>query len=321
MKGKWNVLIIGAGRMGAFSDNPGSESITSLAHGFSYFDEFNIAGFVDSDGMKAQKAAEIWGGEGYSGLDHAFGNRVDVVCIAVPDKLHYKTVIDVLHYKFELLILEKPISPDYSEAEAIEKAVKASGRKCLVNYTRRFLPEFRDLSLRIQKNEFGGFITGNAYYDKGLMHNGSHMIDLIRFLLGDIIDCRPLLFVKDFYDDDPSISSALFLENSKAINLMCADCRYYTAFELDLLFEKQRVRIVDFGRRIEYFSVKEDDDFDGYLSLSRYSEQATSYYKSAYYTAECTLNLLKASEGCGENLSDSLEVLRICRDIRGGIEI
>lgn len=56
----YNVLIIGAGNIGAFFDMPYSKNVLTHAHAFSKVEGFNLLGFVDVDNKKAIEAANIW---------------------------------------------------------------------------------------------------------------------------------------------------------------------------------------------------------------------------------------------------------------------
>ena len=70
----YNVLIIGAGKIGAFFDQPGSENILTHAHAFSTHPGFKLLGFVDSNAGQAQKAVSIWGGEYFNNLMRPYIN-------------------------------------------------------------------------------------------------------------------------------------------------------------------------------------------------------------------------------------------------------
>jgi len=42
-----------------------------------------------------------------------------------------------------------------------------------------------ELKRKFEVGGLGKFLRGTAYYSKGLMHKGSHAIDLLRFIFGD----------------------------------------------------------------------------------------------------------------------------------------
>lgn len=95
-----------------------------------------------------------------------------------------------------------------------------------------------------------------GYYGKGALHNGSHMIDILRFLLGEI--GNPCAFGREIFDfekeefdfekEDSSKNLSLEIRNGN-FYMMAIDSRAVTIFELELFFEKARVRILGGGEK------------------------------------------------------------------------
>lgn len=175
----FNALIIGAGRIAAGFDTPESESVLTHAHAYSLHPDFNLLGFIDPDLNQSQKAAKKWNCEAFNSLSDIKA-IVDVVSICSPDHVHYESVIQSQKLSPKLIFLEKPISNNLEKA----KELLCFTIPIAVNYSRRYIKEFRELADRIKGNKFGRFFIGTAYYGKGFIHNGSHMIDLLRLLLG-----------------------------------------------------------------------------------------------------------------------------------------
>ena len=163
----------------------------------------------------------------------------------------------------KVIFLEKPICREKKDIEIL-KEVKTP---VSVNYTRSFCKEFQKLSQRIKSGEFGEFKSGIGYYGKGFIHNGSHMINLLNLLLGDIKQCETISQINDFYDDDYSKSVIYTFKNNAKFIMNAVDCRDYTLFELDLIFKKARIRILNTGYKIEIYLPKESEKFKGYTML------------------------------------------------------
>lgn len=94
---------------------------------------------------------------------------------------HAKVLEEVAKFKPKMVIAEKPLTATYEEAKMVFDLYK-NRIPLTVNYSRRFLKEFQDLKSEIQS--FGKFLKGTGYYGKGILHNGSHMIDILRFRSG-----------------------------------------------------------------------------------------------------------------------------------------
>jgi predicted dehydrogenase len=186
-KGIFNVLIIGAGNIGAFYDTPDSKNILTHAHAIKEHSGFKLVGFVDNNSERARVAAKIWKTLSFQSINEAFSKTdVDVVCVAVPDEFHYTVLKEVVFRPVKIVLAEKPITKTLFEADEIIALYKQLNVSLLVNYSRRFVPEFQDVKKLIDDQSFGKYVFGNGYYGKGVLHNGSHMINLLEYLIGDV---------------------------------------------------------------------------------------------------------------------------------------
>lgn len=318
---KYNVLIIGAGNIGAFFDTPASTRVLTHAHAFYKHDGFRLLGFVDVDEGRAQKAVSLWGGKVFSSIAEAFQReKVDIVCCTVPDDHHYPILKELCRYPLMLVFAEKPLAKTLGQAEEILRLYQERNISLTVNYTRRFVPEFEKIRDDIQKGLYGDYLTGTGYYGKGIMHNGSHLIDLLRFFIGEIKAVTPINSVSDFYQDDKSISAVLTFENNGHFSLQCVDCRRYTMFEIDLLFESKRVRIVDSGFKVEEFDVLDSEVFKGYRNIVKTAEKGTSLEDSLFNAADNIYNNLTEGQDFKCTAEDGYKALQTCITIKESIE-
>lgn len=317
----FNVLIVGAGQIGAFYDQPGDQDVLSHGHAFSKHPRFNLLGFVDQDRTKSGRAAAIWGGRPFDTLEQALAEeRVDVVCLAVPDELHFEYLKKLATSEVRLIFTEKPLTRTWPQALAVRQLFAEATRPAVaVNYMRRFVPEFAEIRRRIGQNELGRLLGGTGYYGKGLVHNGSHLIDLLRFLLGEVGQVQFLSEEYDYYDDDPSISGQISFSGGGRAVLQAVDCRPYSVFELDLLFENKRLRILDSGFALEESDAKEDLLFPGYRRLESSPIRATSLGVAMYYAVENIYGYLTDHKALACSLEDGFRVMEVCQRLKEGI--
>lgn len=80
--------------------------------------------------------------------------KIDLLSIAVPTKLHKEVALDVINKKINLLV-EKPISFAVEEAEEIINAAKKNNLKLMVGHVERFNPSIIELKKRLQNKEVG----------------------------------------------------------------------------------------------------------------------------------------------------------------------
>jgi predicted dehydrogenase len=313
----YRAAIIGAGRIGAQLDDLQSPHILTHAHGFKACGGFEIVGFVDRDLNKAESASVRWGGRPFDSIERLFAaGPVDVVSICVPDELHYEALVALAEKPVKFIFLEKPAVRTAQEAREIRALYQKLPIRVLVNYTRRFVPEVRTLARIIMQGSYGTFLTGTGYYGKGLLHNGSHMLDLLRFLLGEIDDVTKLGETADCYRDDPSVSALITMSGGGVFHFRHVDCRKFEVFELDLIFERKRIRIHELGTVIEEYSVEDNGAYQGYRTLNKQSEYATDQRRAMYHAVANIRNNLERDEPLACTLGDSLETVATCLRIR-----
>jgi len=313
----YNVLIVGAGNIGAFFDTPETDAILTHAHAFTKHPGFNLIGFVDTDENKAQKAARLWNTRCFKTIEAAFSvENIDVACVAVPDGYHYSVLKTLENFRLLAVLLEKPLAKTIDEAQEILEVSKNKSLGVFVNYSRRFVPEFERVHAEIRAGMYGEYLTGTGYYGKGILHNASHIIDLLRYFVGEISAVRPMGSIADYYGDDESIAVMLDFKPGKSFFLQYVDCSKYTIFELDLLFENKRIRVVNSGFEIEEHSVMESDMYTGYRYMVKTGTIHTSLAQALYHAADNIYGYLTDGQKIACGIEDGCRALEICLDIK-----
>lgn len=310
----YNTVIIGAGNIAANFDSPDSTDILTHAHAFQNSDAFRLLGFYDKDYHVAKAAALNWGCHAYESLESAL-ESAEVVSCCVSDQYHKEILEKAAKYKPKLVITEKPLAVSMIEGKVIEQ-IYYHKIPILLNYSRRFLKEFQDLREEIK--QYGTFLKGIGYYGKGTLHNGSHMIDLLGFLLGTV-ECHEVLKpeIHDF-DGDSSRDVILKIQEGQ-FHMIAIDSRIATIFEMELFFEKTRIRILDGGTRIERYKIKESDTYQGYYNYVLSRSESVNYSNAMTGLIDNAQKFLNRDEKLLCTLEDGINVLRICMQIRGEV--
>ncbi len=305
MEKTYNVLIVGAGRIGAFLDAPQTQSILTHAHAYSNNKKFKLEGFADPDRDRREQAAGIWKCAAFSSVEEAFAIKkaFDVVCVAAPDDAHFEILMGLAKHPLKIVVSEKPLCKKLSEALMLRQVYSHNNTPILLNYTRRFIPEYSVLKNRIEAGEFGSFIEGSGLYSKGFLHNASHMIDLLRFLIGEVSYEAVFDQVHDFSDADPSFSCILRIGRHSPFIIQAIDQQFYSLFECDLLFQKARVLVKERGSIIEIYRLSEDAKFPGYVALALTERMVVSF---DHVLAACAENVCEYLES-GMPLKCTLE--------------
>ena len=105
----------------------------------------------------------------------ALGKIADAAIIATMDRDHYAPAMAAIDAGYHLL-LEKPVSPDVKECEAIEAAAKAKGVQVLVCHVLRYTPFFRALKSIIDSGKIGRIMNIDHVEGVGNVHQSHSFV-------------------------------------------------------------------------------------------------------------------------------------------------
>jgi Oxidoreductase family, NAD-binding Rossmann fold len=236
----YTAAIIGAGRIGTGFDGPHSKVILTHAHALKKNQRTKLAAIVDTDPARGERESKRWGAPFFTDVEKMFeAVQPDIIVIATPDTTHVALLKKIAALKPKLIICEKPVVQNARQ----------------VNYTRRFDPVMREVREHIKKGKYGMIISVSATYSGDLLHRGSHTIDTVRFLFGEI-------------------------ETLPQFHLIKGDQSCYSIFELDILASKMRIRVSDAGLKIMTQPVIKDPLFKGFRTLGKETVRKTGYLQA-----------------------------------------
>ncbi|MDH5523673.1 MAG: Gfo/Idh/MocA family oxidoreductase [Desulfobulbaceae bacterium] len=269
-----NCAIIGCGNIAGGYDNPDDDKIRTHAKAFQRHSRCHLVGVCDSDLDKANYFAKLW--------DASFAtvDPVELLDRCKPDLLSICTPTNTHEEFFQLACrkhiahvwLEKPAAGSLGAVERMLELANATENQVWVNYFRRYDPGF--IAIKARLPELGKIQHVRALYTKGLRHNGSHLIDLLLWYFGEITKIK----VNEILDDTefPSVSARLQTETAD-VDLVALDYKAYEMFELDILGESGRVRVIDGGQKIISERVVESKYYNGYRNLAVYEVHTGTY--------------------------------------------
>ena len=130
--------------------------------------------------------------------------KFDIITVAVNEDAHLKTALDAIAAKPRLLILEKPVALNMKDGLAIKSAAEAAAVPVLVNHERRFAKDYalaKSLvpSIGELQSVHASLMSGLRVYSAkeeetgaySLIHDGTHLVDVVRFLLDDPVLEKP----------------------------------------------------------------------------------------------------------------------------------
>ncbi len=271
---KYRAAIIGCGKIGSeFADDPLIKGIFSHAGAYVSCNRTELIAVCDTDINKVEACRKRWN------LQYAYTNyhemiineKPDIVSVCTPDHTHASIIYGLVKSSnLKAIISEKPLATNLNQAKKIVHEAFLKDKILAVNYTRRFDPEHQRVKKIIQEGKLGDIQTLNAYYSKGTLHNGTHIFDLARFLIGEIIAVRGFQNLFN-HTNDPTINAFAIFQSGAFGFFHACDESAFTIFEVDIIGKKGRIKITESGHLIELYKVDEDPFYSGYKGLSKIS--------------------------------------------------
>lgn len=275
---RYRAVVVGCGRIGsAFSVDARTPGVHSHAAAYRDNVRTELVGLCDTDATRREAAAALWGVE--TAADVAALCRQldpDIVSLCTPDDTHVAIARELLHAPRapRLLFVEKPLATTAREGAEILDLARGRGCAILVNYSRRFSPAFQALRDELRAGEHGRPLLARAVYGKGLLHNGGHAIDLMRFWFGE-----PLKASGEARawgpEGDETFSADLWFANDCRGRLEAFDERVATVFEMDVLCERSRWRFWAGGAQWEFAAVGASAAYAGYRAYNPTGRERT----------------------------------------------
>jgi predicted dehydrogenase len=312
----WRTIIVGLGHVGLGYDLDIAdlEVVYSHAKSFALHPDFELVGGIDPDAAACARFADRYGVWAGSDLFECLKTlKPEVVVIASPTQYHAESLMLALrHAKPRLILCEKPLAYTLKEAESMVADCRAAGCLLYVNYLRRVEPGVLEIKRRLQCGEIGTPLKGVIWYTKGLLHNGSHFLNLLEFWLGpaekfSIINAGRLWGEADF-EPDVQVKFA-----AGEVTFLAAREENFSHHEIQLVAPNGCLRYEQGGAKILWQAAAQDPDFSEYTVLSLPGERiATEGARLQWYVADhvsaCLLG--QPSSLCsGEDALSTLELL------------
>jgi predicted dehydrogenase len=266
------VLIVGCGNVAGGYDMAGGDARFPLSHAGAYRHHggFDLRACVEPDDDRREGFMRHWGiAEGAASMQELLdrGCRVDVVAICSPTARHAEHLAAALRFGPRLVVCEKPVTPSLAETRHWVERYEAEGVALLVNHTRRWAPDVVRLARALAEGERGRLRSVSGTYSKGLLNNGSHMLDLLRMLCGDLTVVAAGEPRADFFAHDPSVPFLLRSGAGVPITVNVADAADYSIFELQVVTSDGVSAMEEGGQRWRERTVVPSPTFAGYRAL------------------------------------------------------
>ncbi len=318
-----NVLVVGCGNIAGGFDADRAASLPPLTHAgaFSSHGAFQITACVEPDTSRRQAFMQRWGvAQGFDDLSAVAAARLrghfDVISLCSPTLAHAQHIETALALQPRLIFCEKPVTPTVVQTAALVARCARAGVPLAVNHSRRWAPDVRRLAAELRSGVWGVVRSAVGTYNKGVLNNGSHLVDLLHQLLGPMALLQAGVAVADFWPDDPTVPAMLQTESGVPVHLTTAHAGDAAVFELQLVCEKGVITMQDGGLSWLVRRVINSPHFAGYRVLDAGAQVDGEYQRA---TALAVDNLHQHLEG-GAPLASTghtaLAAQRLCEQIR-----
>ena len=110
---------------------------------------------------------------------------LDVVSICTWHGLHAPQTLMAAEHGAKAVLCEKPMAVSLNEANQMIAACRTGGTKLAIGHQRRFYPGWTEARRLISEGVVGKPTMVTGHVVDGLLNTGSHVIDGIRYVLGD----------------------------------------------------------------------------------------------------------------------------------------
>lgn len=266
-----SCVIVGLGQIGMGYDFyvADESAIYTHARAIAVHPAFSLAGGVDIFQAQRERFEQRYGAPAFDQLETALqALRPDIVVIATSSEWHYSILAKVLNTCHPKLVLcEKPLGCSLDDAQEMVEMCEMADIDLFVNYIRRTDPGVVEIRRRFMSGEITTPAKVNAWYSKGILNNGSHLLNLLELLLGDITGTTLINTGRlwDSHDPEPDVEVQFALGS---VVLRAAWEESYSHFCFELLSRSGRLRYDKGGEVIEWQSVRMDPKFEGYRILA-----------------------------------------------------
>jgi predicted dehydrogenase len=319
---RFSAAILGLGQIGQGYDYDASDDGLILTHASAYRHHagFDLVAGVDPDSEQRERFVRKFGLPAYPNLESLIsGHRPEVFSLCVPTAQHFQVFQEIIPCGPAAVLCEKPIAFGLSEAQEMVRLAEAHQVALLVNYIRRFEPGGAALRDVIQRRELGDIYKGVAWYSKGIIHSGSHYIDFLRFLLGEVTGLQVLEKGREWQGHDPEPDVCLSF-GTIPVYFLAAREECFSASSIELMGTGGHIHYRDAGARIEVRSMQPDPTYPGYTILNPEPQRIPNDMKRyQWYVLDHLYSHLTgktALNGDGKSATETLAVIQKIIDTR-----
>ena len=312
------VLVVGCGNIAGGFDAAASPTDPPRTHARAYqaHGQFSLEACVEPNTARRQAFMARWGvHRGYASLHEVLDAQeyFDVISVCSPTDAHYDDTRLALALGPRLVFCEKPVCDDLALAEDLVARCRDHGTLLAVNHNRRWDPDLRRLREELAAGVWGALRSVSCLYNKGVLNNGSHLMDLLHDLLGPLSLLHTGEPVVDYSATDPSIPATLVTATGVPVSLSCGHAADYSLFEVQLVTQRGVIAMEDGGTRWRVRMAGASSQFQGYQALVDGDILPGHYLQSMANAVSNIYDAVVNGGALASNGDTALAAQRMCR--------
>jgi predicted dehydrogenase len=315
-----SVLIVGCGRIAGKFDQgrPKSDFPYTHAGACTYDQRFNLVACVEPDEDHRNEFMNSWGvPTGFRVSDEILesGIRFDVISICSPTKCHEHDLEIAWSLGPKVIFCEKPVTTTLAATERLVEECRKKNIFLAVNYSRRFDPYISSLRVDMEAGRWGQLRTVVGYYNKGILNNGSHMVDLLHMVVGPMEIVKVGKPIEYFLPNDPTVP--VWLEGPKGVpvHLACGYATDYSIFELQFVFSQGVLIMEDGGLFWRERRIIDSEIFRGYRVLNEGVRRSGEYPRAMLQAYDNIYRTIARDEPLASTGESALAAQRLCEQV------
>ncbi len=277
---RYRVAVIGLGRIASTIDDEVVGKLSSVmlpySHTAAYVEVPRVELVAGADPLpeKREAFAQRWGCgalyDDYRAMLSA--ERPDIVSVCTRTEDRCEAVLACAEAGVKAIYAEKPLAISLAEADQMVAACAARGVVFAVGCSRRWDPWHVRAKELVDEGMIGQRLNVAGFLNCGLSHNGSHLIDIVRFhagnaavsyVFGDMVSDEAAA-----EDKDLSGNGYLHFANGVTGWIRATNCGALGGVEVDILGASGRLRGLGNGIDWELWRKVDDDRLAGYAKAS-----------------------------------------------------
>lgn len=322
--------LIGCGRIGfLLEDDPLRRKPCTHLGGMNAA-KIRITAAADPDAdrrMLFSKRADISASDVFADYREMLRSRAfDIVTVAVPTPLHSAVTVLAAESGAKVIICEKPIAHSIPEAKKMIAVCRKNGARLIINHERRFDSRYRKVRELIDGGAIGRIVSiRGAIPARGLshirdasvgggplLHDGTHLIDIISFYAGKIVRVDGRIRKQHKHGFEDYACALLETESGIPAFVETGGNTSYFGFSVEISGERGKIEIGNGYAR--FYKPEKSRYYKGFMDLTEHAFPKCSDMNCFARLYKEAIQTLRGADSVSSG-EDGLHALRVIHGI------